>query len=296
MPAAGKKAADDKKRADDKKPADKKQPAAEPEKAGAGDKDDDLDDDEDSGATQSAPAAEPELPRPSDEEPAPPPLTEPRPAEQEPRPYLFEPGVLGRERHIDVGPDAGVWLRPADSDSVSYAPAFAWGLHARADLWKFLGFRAYFSTAKHAVSITTGQFGLPGTAVDQPSIEVFQLGARLEPTWAVIPTVRVFGGLGIAWARATAPQPTTSGVSEVSYADRAGVFVETSGMLGASWDIVPRWLSASMLFSAGVLSDQSGDMFQDEQVIDQTGTMRRIAGLPRFKNSQSALFGIGMLL
>jgi hypothetical protein len=197
---------------------------------------------------------------------------------------------------VEVGPDVGFWSRPAEGEGVKYSPGLAYGAHARAELWSFLGFRVSFSQSTHAVEVPAGSLGLPGSVLDQPDLEVFQIGGRLEPTLMPLPTLRLWAGVGVAWARATAPQPSSSGALQIRYADRSGVMLEYSGALGATWDAVPRWLALTLSGSAGIVTDQSGDLFLEHVVSDGTGGTTRLQGLPEFAGSYAVHLGAGIVL
>lgn len=267
--------------------------SAPPASAQRGAKADDLDDD----AERPASKAEPAKPA-SERTPKPqllPPPADPRADEQEPRPVLRR-GSEQAERHLEIGPDFGIWARPAKGDKVEYSPGFAWGGHVRAELLPFLGFRAYVSNSTHTVRVPRGALGLDGTQLNQPDLQVFQLGARLEPTFMPAPTVRLWAGLGAAWARATAPAPSSSGAMQVRYADRSGVFLEYSAALGATWDFVPRWLAATVSLSGGLVSDPSGDLFHEHSVSDGSGGTVKMGGFPEFSASYCAALGVGMIL
>lgn len=273
-------------------------PPAQPQKpaAKADDDSDSLDEPDDDAPAKKPAKDTPSAAAPRKQPELPPPPPEPRADEQEPRPYLPTGGLSLSQRHVEIGPDAGVWFRPAKGDGVSYAPGFAYGAHARAELFRELGFRIYVSQARHAVDVPRGELGLADTDVNQPDLEVIQFGARVEPTWMPIDTLRLWAGLGVAWASATAPEPTSSGATEVHYSDRSGVFLEYSLALGASWDVVPRWFTATLWASGGLISDASGDLFHDHQVIDQNGQVAYIGGLPEMASSVSVGLGVGMIL
>jgi hypothetical protein len=225
-----------------------------------------------------------------------PPPPPPRSDEQEPRPYLYTFRPLTKDRHIEVGPDAGVWFRTAKGDSVAYGPGVAWGIHARAELWEYLGFTAYFSRARHSVDVPRGSLGLADTEVDQPPLDVTQVGARLEPTLRPTPTLRLWLGLGVGWGHIKGDAPTMTGANAATYADRTGAYLEYSAALGATWDVIPNWLAISLSASGGLVTNQSGDLFHDHQVIGKDGTLLRLAALPELESSYAALLGVGIVL
>lgn len=267
-------------------------PAAKPKAAAESDS---LDDDDAPPAKKAAEPPAKDEPR-RDEPAPPPPPADPRMDEQEPRPFFGVARGDQPERHVEIGPDVGVWSRPAEGNGVSYAPGLAYGAHARVELWRFLGFRVYANQSSHAVDVPRSALGLDDTQIEQPDLEVFQLGARAEPTYMPMPTLRLWAGLGVAWARATAPEPSSSGATAIHYADRSGVLLEYSAALGATWDFVPRWLAATASVSGGLIRAQTGDLFNAHTVNDGAGGTRRMGGLPEFESSFSALLGVGMIL
>lgn len=248
---------------------------------------DDADEESDEPATSTKSSNTPKDEAES-EKPLPPPPP-PRATDQFPPPYDKKPDPIRNVRHVEIGPDFGVWSRSAKDDSASYGAAFAYGAHARVEILPVLGFSIYASNAHHEVTVED-------SAVDQPALQVFQMGARLEPTWPVLPTLRLWLGLGVAWGRAAADAPTVDGIQDSSMADRSGVFLEYSAALGGTYDVIPNWLALSLSVSGGVMANQSGDLFDDTQAIDNTGQMSRLSGLPEMESGFSALLGVGMIL
>jgi hypothetical protein len=230
-------------------------------------------------------------------EPLPPPLPPPQPNEQEGGPYVAPPEAEGPERKLEVGPDFGITAREAEGDGVSYSPGFTWGAHLRVELVSFLGFRAYFNNSYHAVDVPDGALAVHSLSpdqVDQEALKVTVIGARLEPTWVVTPELRLWAGLGVAWGRVFAEEPSTE--PEVASHDRTGVLLEWTGSLGGSYDVIPNWFAVTLLLSGGFVSNQSGDVFDRTQAISQTGQITYLGGLPEFASTLSALVGLGIIL
>jgi hypothetical protein len=143
--------------------------------------------------------------------------------------------------------------------------------------------------------VPTGALGpTPDTKLDQEALKVTVIGARLEPTWVVTPQLRLWVGAGVAWGRVVADEPDTQ--PPVASSERSGVLVEFTGSLGASYDVIPRWLCVSLLLSGGVPTNQSGDVFDSQQVINQAGQIDYLGPLPKFENTFSALVGLGLIL
>jgi hypothetical protein len=246
-------------------------------------------------ATAAEPASVPPPVATATQAPAPP-LPPPEADEQSPRPYLLRPRARQPIRNVDVGPDVGIAFRPADGDSVSYGAAFSYGLHARVEVLRWLGVRALVLRSNHSVEVPRGGLGLADTEIDHPDIELNLLGIRVEPTWVLDPRLRLWAGLGAGWAFMETEAPTTSGALELQSAGRDGVIVEFSGALGATLDVIPDWLTASIALSAGTVTGQTGDIFRSMQGFDQNGRMLHISPLPHFASTYSAVLGVGLLL
>lgn len=226
-----------------------------------------------------------------------PPPAAPHATDQKPSPYLKKPPPAQPVRKVEVGPDFGVWQRPADGSGASYGPGFSWGVHARIEIASWIALRASFVHNDQPVTVRSGALGLPGADIHQPDLQVTLLGARLEPTWVVSPRFRTWVGLGIAWGRIVAPAITTSGAfGTLNTTERDGVLLEYTGALGLTVDVIPNWLAASVAGSAGFLTNQSGSVFDGQQDRDQTGQYVFAGGLPRFSGSYSAMFSLGVLL
>lgn len=228
----------------------------------------------------------------------PPPPPPPRADEQEPRPYLELPPPEKPSRQVELGPHLGVQYLPADGSAVSYNAGPAWGAHARIELAPWMGLRLSFTRSTHAVTVPDGGLGLPaGTGIHQPDLSVLLLRARLEPTWVVSPRLRLWAAVGAGWGRISAPSVTTTGTEAgLHSAGRKGVMLEFSGALGASFDVIPDWLAASLMVAGGAVTNQSGEVFSRPQVFTADGHRLYMDGLPHFGGSLSALLGVGVLL
>ncbi len=201
-------------------------------------------------------------------------------------------------RQVELGPHFGVEYLPADGNAASYDAGFAWGAHARVLIAPWMGFRLSFTNSSQAVSVRDGGLGLTaGTRIDQPALSVLLLRARLEPTWVLGPRLRLWAGVGAGWGRISAPSLTTTGTqADLHSPGRKGVMLEFSGALGASVDVIPDWLAASLMLSAGAVTNQSGEVFSPSQAFTADGHRIKIDGLPHFGSSLSALLGVGVLL
>jgi len=234
----------------------------------------------------------------ADENKAPPPPPEPRADEQQPQPYLKLPPADKPSRMVELGPHIGVAYLPANGAQASYDAGFAWGAHARIELAPWMGFRVSFTKSTHAVTVPDGGLGLPaGTSIDQAALSVLLLRARIEPTWVIGPRLRLWAGVGAGWGRISAPSLTTTGTqTDLHNPAHKGVMLEFSGALGASVDVIPDWLAASLMLSAGAVTNQSGEVFSPSQAFTADGHRIQVGAFPHFGSSLSALLGVGVLL
>jgi hypothetical protein len=235
----------------------------------------------------------------AEERAEPKPLPSPESDEQLPRPYRAPPERDARAEMFDLGFDLGVASRPADSDSIHYSVGPTYGVHGRAEVLPWLGVRVLVSNSVHAVSVD-GEALLAGTSADQPSLQVLELGARVEPTLRLSARARAWLGVGLAWNRIWADRARFEG-RDVQGVDRTGVAVEYSAALGGTFDVIPRWLTLGLALSAARIGDQSGRMFDDIQGVDEdvsrpNDPLVRIAGLPDFRGAYDAVLSVGLLL
>ncbi len=227
------------------------------------------------------------------------PLPSPEADDQVPRPYRAPRARDPRLELFELGLDLGVAARPADSDTIHYAAGPIYGVHGRVEVLPWLGVRAMVSNSIHAVSVD-GAALLAGTSAEQPSLQVLELGARIEPTLQLTPQARVWLGVGMAWNRIWADRATFS-ERNVQGADRTGVAVKYAAALGGTYDVLPRWLALGLAVSASRIGDQSGGMFDEQQGIDEdvarpNDPLVKIGALPDFRAAYDAVLSVGLLL
>lgn len=227
------------------------------------------------------------------------PLPSPEANDQVPRPYRAPRARAPRLELFELGLDLGVAARPADSDSIHYAAGPMYGVHGRVEVLPWLGVRALISNSVHAVEVDDAAL-LAGASAEQPSLQVLEIGARVEPTLRLTPRARVWLGVGMAWNRIWADRATFSG-RNVQGVDRTGVAVKYAAALGGTYDVLPRWLALSLAVSASHIGGQSGGMFDERQGIDEdvsrpNDPLVRIGALPDFRAAYDAVLSVGLLL
>lgn len=212
-----------------------------------------------------------------------------------------------RERLVLVGPDLGVaLLRAKGGSGVTYEPGFAWGGHARLELRPWLGLRLSARHSEHVVDLARGALVSDADAsafgalvIEHPPLDAWLLAARLEPTWVVSSRLRLWLGAGVGWLRlevepATGELPACDANCELFTAKRSGVGLELSGALGATLDVVPRWVTVSLAVSGAGLTRQSGRLYEPVQGF-VAGSMLHLEGLPQPSGSYAALGSVDVI-
>lgn len=77
---------------------------------------------------------------------------------------------------------------------------------------------------------------------------------------------------------------------------RSGVFVEIPIGLGASYELIPKWLAVQGQLRVAPLVKQSGDLFDTVQIVDNFGQIDTTGPMPTQTVSASALLGLSLLL
>jgi len=156
------------------------------------------------------------------------PLADPRSDDQEPRPYRAPREPDRRLELFELGLLLGVAARPADSDAIHYSVGPSYGVQGRVEVLPWLGVRALVTNSIHSVSVDSAAL-LERTSADQPSLQVLEIGARVEPTLTLAPHLRGWLGVGMSWNRIWADAPSFEG-RRVQGVNRTGVAVEYSAL------------------------------------------------------------------
>lgn len=223
-----------------------------------------------------------------------------KPARPPPLPPL-EPAILPWGRTVDIGGDLSVVERPASSDvkgnpsSIRYEAATGFALHIRWSILENLQIAGYFVDCHLPVSIPRGALGLDA-GVTTPPVETFVFGLRVSPSMA---WGRLSGWLtaGAGWGRFEFQRMTaTSSSGAFTLRERGASFVEIPLGLGASWQIVPRWLSIDFEATAAFVAGQHGEAFDHAQTVDRAGHLRDVGPLPVMDASFVQTIGFSLLL
>ncbi len=221
------------------------------------------------------------------------------PDAQSPAPVALVDSPRPKARALEIGAFVGASNRPSEEDSITYGPAVAWGFYARPELRKWLGLRLYYREESIPVTVDRGGFdadtSFGATDFDQPNLRLRSLGARIEPTWVAAPRLRVMAVIGVSWLRFVAPGATSEGEYELRTADRSAVELDFQGGVGASYELLPDWLTIGAQFMYGIASQRTGTAYEDVQAFSD-GKRYTMGPLPRFDGVTDLLFSLGLIL
>ncbi len=232
------------------------------------------------------------------------------PARAAPPEPVPEPPPLRRPaRQLEIGPDFGVVLRPADDGGpIKYQAGLLWGVHARVEYAPWLAFRPWVRHASHPVRIAPGGLATPGdldlahASFILLPVSIWTLGIQAEPTWTISPRLRLWSGFGIYWGRveAEAPRakldPCAPGQDcAILSAQRTGVLLDLTSSVGAIFELVPRWVALTATLEYGFELSHSGEVYQPVQAFSR-GQMHHLVGLPAMRTSMTGLLGVGVNL
>jgi hypothetical protein len=213
---------------------------------------------------------------------------------------------LAWKRHLEIGGDFAFVQRAASQDdggnasSIRYAPALGFGVHARWELFKYLRFTAYFLDASHEVDMPAGVGYLGQSAASSYEIDkvhTFSLGARLSPTLPLTERARAWLTFGVGWGRLEFGEMSiTEGSRVISIDERADAFVEFPMGVGASFDLIPRWLSVEVEITGALVADQPGDALGNVQGHDNEGHLHDIGGFPVVDGTFVQTVGLSLVL
>jgi hypothetical protein len=250
-------------------------------------------------AEESPPSAQP-LPA----APAPPaaPSTEPLPDpwtwKQTPSPVYDAPRPVGPNRLLELGFDAGLVRRASQSDSIKYELSRTIGVHARVDVFRWLGARISVRWEFMPVEFRQGALGLPpGTTYSEPDLNRVYIGASFEPTWHATSLLALWGGVGVGWGRTTAESLYTQGAEQVALPIRSAVFVEMPLSAGARYEVIKDWMVVNLSGHVGFLwGDQTGALLNPYSTPGKAGGLVTVQGFPEVGTSLGFLAGVGCLL
>jgi len=251
-------------------------------------------------ADEPAPAGEPAAPAAAmdavsakPEPPARPPLPSRAPAV--PVPWV---------RHVDIGGGLALVNRIAATDApagtktpVRYSPSLGFGLWARWEIVRWLRMNLYFVRSGHEAGMPPGALGLPGDAAPV-DLYTYSFGARLAPTLQFGPRLRGWVSAGAGWGRIEVErfEVTQPNGGTFMVRNRAASFVELPFGLGASFDVIPKWLAVEVEVMGAFNVGERGDALREAQAIDSAGRRIDVGPFPEIRGSFVQTIGLSLVL
>jgi opacity protein-like surface antigen len=227
-------------------------------------------------------------------------------AEPPPRPRLPEAPALAPlpwEHHLDLGVDGAFVVTVAQENGagqptpVRFRPAAGLGAHLSIDVLRSLRFSAYLVDARPALTLPEGALG-PSGSIASDSAHIFRLGARFSPTLRLTDRIQVWAAAGLGWGRVEYPRMSVTERDRAAFMirERADSVLDLPIGIGASFEVVPRWLRLEFELSYGIGLSQQGTGIDAAQAIDSEGRKRMIDGLPKIEGSVVQTVGVSLLL
>jgi hypothetical protein len=229
-----------------------------------------------------------------------------------PRPAMAEepPRASMRwKRRLELGGDVAFVSRPfagaLATSRVRYQPAVGWGLHLAWPATEWLRIQAYFVDAHHDLVIPQGALatGAPGSisaaaTVEAAAVPTFVFGAKVAPTLAFGSRLRAWLSAGVGWGRFEFPSMVVTEPRGQRYEirEREGVVVEFPLGIGASFDVIPRWLAVVYEASGAPITGQSGDAHEIFQALDPAGNPREVGAFGAAEVSFVQTVGLSLIL
>lgn len=227
----------------------------------------------------------------------------PEPPARPPLPPEPPAAPLPWERHLEIGPDIAVVALPASTNaeakgtSARFYPALGFALHLNIELMRHLRFTAYVVDSRHGMSLPPGALGPPGEITDA-AVHTFRFGTRFSPTLPLTERARLWATAGVGWGRLEFSRMTVAeaGHDPFTIRERAVAVVELPLGVGASFEVVPRWLSVQLELTYAFELGQYGTGQEGAQAIDAAGKKRSIGSLPRLDGLLVQTVGVSLLL
>ena len=209
----------------------------------------------------------------------------------------------GSEPQAEFSVLAGMATRHASTDDsinpdgIGYDPAFQLGFQGRGYVWPWLNFAVYHKRASHKLNLPHGAAGMDYNSIDMGTVLTYSLGARLEPTYPVTDSFRTWLSIGVGWGRMSLEKVTVhEDTRSYTVRERAGVFVEVPIGIGASYEVIPRWLRVQAEANVAHLSKQSGKLFDTTPYVDDQGSLGTVDPMPTQTISTSMVLGVSLIL
>jgi hypothetical protein len=244
-------------------------------------------------ASAKAPATAAAAPPDDDEHKPPRPPLPPLPAR---KPLVWE-------QHIEVGvgvafaEDLSTTAADGSPTPVRLEPGVGFHVRLGWELFKYLSFTGYMVEIDHALVLPSGSLGVAGTYADA-SAHTYFFGARVSPTLPIGDRVRLWATAGGGWGLVAYPalEVTPPGGAALTIRARTADVVEIPVGLGASFEIIPRWLRVHAELTYSFYPSQLGDATGTGQTVNDAGKIQNIGPMPHLDGAFTQTLGLSLLL
>lgn len=187
-----------------------------------------------------------------------------------------------------TGGRTGVLLNPGPGYSVQ----LGW------EVLKYLRFSAYAVGSYHSATLPVGALGLDGVSLESGLVRSYSFGARIHPMLPLGERVRLWLTVGVGFGRIEYEKMTAKEPNKPSFTlpARASSLVEVPVGIGASFEIIKRWLAIQIEVTASATPSQFGDAVEPSQTVDGAGKKRTVGSLPNVSASFSQTLSLALLL
>lgn len=197
------------------------------------------------------------------------------------------------ERHVVLMPVVGLWGHTFKNSRYESKPGPVWGLDVVIDPFRFMNVRGSVMRGNQPLSLPSDALSSEVSSY-QPTLELLRMDMRLEPVYHVSDRLSFYAGLGLGWARLTAPEPVT--VPRVVAFQRNSVYVGYEGALGAQFEPIVDWMLVDFSVAASRLANQSGNAYEKVQAFTEDGHRTELSALSRFGMGYRMCLGVGIIL
>ncbi len=216
-----------------------------------------------------------------------------------PLPPLPEPKAVPWEQHVEIG--AGVaFVEDLSSNATPVRLRPGVGYHVRLgwELLRYLSFTGYVVEADHNLVTPSGSLGFTGT-ITSPAAHSYFFGGRVSPTLPIGDRIRLWATVGGGWGVVAYPRLTVTAKGDgapFTIDARTSDVVEIPLGVGASFEIIPRWLRLHTELTYSFYPSQIGDALQTGQAVDGLGKLRDVGPMPHLDGAFTQTLGLSLIL
>lgn len=226
-----------------------------------------------------------------------------------PPPFKDEPAAPShpKVRHLSLSLSAVTLSMPGDHtipsgsagarapSNVEYVPTVGLEAELRFPIFRYLQAGVAATFGMPSVAYDAGALGIAG-AYDGDAMARVQGEFRAFPTLPIDRWVSVFAILGVGFGRLEFPEVTVDGPDHTTRIGARGAsFFDFPLGVGATFTLVPRWLTLGLSVDVAPMVTRDGDAFVPVQVLEG-GSIRRAHALPNVDATYRQALTLSLIL